>query len=160
MATTGAPRLTHRAAGEEGGSSTPSGPTQEEEAYARAWVKSYVVLVLAGLAVVLYVGLFALLSEVGSLRWRLERAVAVERNRQATMVRQTNSLSRWGNVAEVAGQRDMVRRAAGVIEIEAQAPLPPERLTVVTTPQPFRAPGGGEVHRAFSSEAAAGAVQQ
>jgi len=118
------------------------------------------VLILAGLAVVLYVGLFALLSEVGSLRWRLERAVAAERSRQATMVRQMNSLSRWGNLAEVAKSRDMVRQAAGALEIEAEEPLPPERLTVTTTPQPFRAPGGGEIHRGLPSETGAGAEQQ
>ncbi len=104
----------------------------------RYWLPRYLWLVLIGGLVFAWVGFQALTSELGTVEWKLKRAVAVERTRQAELVRRINFMARWSNLQQVIQKRNLVRQPQGVIELDLSRPLPVERLTALTTPQPFR----------------------
>lgn len=128
-------------------------PRRARRVLVSPWTRRYVWLVIAAVVVLVYVGLLALASELGTLEWKLRREVEAQRNLQAAIVREINWRARWANLEGIIRERHLVRQPAGVIEIRPPKPLPSERLTVLTTPQPFRRPMGTGRQRPLPAQA-------
>jgi hypothetical protein len=114
----------------------------------RRWVWWYVWLAAIISAASIYVGLCAIAGELGSVKYKLEQRVAEEQSRRADMVRQINMMGTYGKLAGTADSGKLTTKPAGVLKMKAFKPLPPERLTVLSSAQPYcahapKGEGGG-----------------
>jgi hypothetical protein len=105
----------------------------QERRYA-GWYVWLGIIIAASMA---YVGLCATAGELGSVKYRLQQQVDAEKARRADMVRQINMLGTYGNLQPTAGADDLTDQPAGVLKVKAARALPPEKLTVLSTPQPY-----------------------
>jgi predicted outer membrane lipoprotein len=107
-----------------------------------AWLGGIVLLAMA------FVAICAITGELGSVKYNLEQQIATENSRRADMVRSINMTGTYGNLRPTAGADKLTNQPAGVLKVKGCKALPPERLSVLSSAQPYcahapAAEGGG-----------------
>lgn len=107
--------------------------TRQEHRYAGLYVWLGIIIAAA----MGYVGLCAVAGELGSVKYRIQQRVDAQKAKRADMLRRINTMGTIADLGPTAGADDLTAQPAGVLKVKATKVLPPEQLTVLSTPQPY-----------------------
>jgi hypothetical protein len=98
------------------------------------WPRRYLWLLVITSVAAICVAPCALQSELEAVRWRLEQAVGQQQALAVSRIHACTAAARQANLREVISKLHMTPQEAGVLKVEAPAPLPPEQATPLTLP--------------------------